>query len=192
MCRDKGKSPTVIDRRYKKQADLSEPAFVRKLALMMRRSLAISTILLAFAASAPADSPAEQKTAADIQSPGATVVHLWAPWCPNCLNELKSGGWTKMIKDHPQVKFLFVSVWNSGEDGAAMLKKFGVEGPNVVVLADPGPRTGDKIKQFAGLPLSWIPTTWIFKGGQMRYAMNYGEMRFSVLDQFLQDVDSKW
>jgi hypothetical protein len=136
---------------------------------------------------------AEEVALSETRAPTPTVIHLWAPWCPNCLNELKSGGWTKMIKDHPQVKFLFVSVWNGGEDGAAMLKKFEIGGqPNVVILADPGPRTGDTIKQFAGVPLSWIPTTWIFKGGQMRYAMNYGEMRFSILGQFLQDVDSKW
>ena len=65
--------------------------------------------------------------------------------------------------------------------------------PNVVVLADPGPRTGPaKIHQFEGLPVSWIPTTWVFKGGNLRYALNYGEMRFPVLQQFLQDTDSAW
>lgn len=171
---------------------MSEAVFVLKL-FGMRQCLGIFLLTVASIASLLADSPAEQKALAEIQSPGTTVVHLWAPWCSNCLSELKSGNWIKTIKEHPQVKFLFVSVWNEGEDGAAMLKKYEVEGqPNVIVLADPGPRKGDKIKQFAGLPLSWIPTTWIFKGGQMRYAMNYGEMRFSVLDQFLQDVDSKW
>jgi hypothetical protein len=51
--------------------------------------------------------------------------------------------------------------------------------PNVTILADPGPRRGEnKIKQLAGLPLSWIPTTWIYKGGDLRYALNYGEVRF--------------
>jgi thiol-disulfide isomerase/thioredoxin len=149
--------------------------------------------LIALFSSAYAASPAEEKTVAEIKTPTTTVVHLWAPWCPNCLNELKSGGWTKVIKDHPQVNFLFVSVWNGGEDGAAMLKKYNVEGlPNVTILADPGPRTGNKIKEFAGMPLSWIPTTCIFKGGQLRYAMNYGELHFPVLEQFLQDVDAKW
>lgn len=159
----------------------------------MRRSLAVFASLIAFVASAYAASPAEDKTVEEIKAPTTSVVHLWAPWCGNCLSELKSGNWVKTIKEHPQVKFLFVSVWDNGDDGTAMLKKYEIEGqPNVIILADPGPQTGDKIKQFAGLPLSWIPTTWIFKGGQMRYAMNYGEMRFSVLDQFLQDVDSKW
>ena len=34
--------------------------------------------------------------------------------------------------------------------------------------------------------------TWIFKGGSLRYAMNYGEMRFPVLQQFLEDTNAKW
>jgi hypothetical protein len=83
---------------------------------------------------------------------------------------LKSGGWTKAVKDNPGVKFYFVSVWNSGEDGRAMLTKYEIaQQPNVTILADPGPRGADHIKKFAGLPLSWIPTTWIFKGGDLRY-----------------------
>ena len=98
-----------------------------------------------------------------------------------------------MVKENPQVKFYFVSVWNGGEDGHAMLQKFQiVDQPNVTILADPGPRTGNKIKQFAGLPLSWIPTTWIYKGGDLRYALNYGEIRFDVLRQFIEDSNSEW
>jgi len=99
-----------------------------------------------------------------------------------------------MVKDNPQVKFYFVSVWNDGQEGSAMLKRFGIgDQPNVTILADSGPRRGDKkIKQFAGLSFSWIPTTWIFKGGELRYALNYGEIRFPVLQQFLEDSKSEW
>ena len=137
--------------------------------------------------------PAETSVSEAIKSPELTVVHLWAPWCSNCLAELKSGGWSKMVKENPQVKFCFVSVWNNGEDGREMLKKYQLaEQPNVVILADPGPRTGNKISQFAGLPVSWIPTTWVFKGGALRYALNYGEVRFPVLQQFLEDSKSEW
>lgn len=146
------------------------------------------------ATSTRAESPAEQNVLAGIKSPESSVVHLWAPWCSNCQAELKSGGWAKMVNENPQVKFYFVSVWNDGQDGRAMLKKFGVaDQSNVTILADPGPRRGDaKIKQFAGLPLSWIPTTWIYKGGDLRYALNYGEVRFPVLQQFLADSQSEW
>ena len=98
-----------------------------------------------------------------------------------------------MVKDNPNVHFYFVSVWSSGEDGAAMLKKFEItDQSNVTILADPGPRGQNHIKQFAGLPLSWIPTTWIYKGGDLRYALNYGEARFPLLQQFLDDSESEW
>ena len=157
---------------------------------MMRLAilLAVATGLL------QAESPAEQKVLAAIKTPDLTVVHLWAPWCSNCQAEWKKGGWLKMVRENPQVKFYFVSVWNNGEDGRAMLQKFQIaDQPNVTILADPGPRKGDgKIKQFAGMPLSWIPTTWIYTGGDLRYALNYGEVRFDVLQQFLDDSKSEW
>ena len=74
-----------------------------------------------------------------------------------------------------------------------MLQKFEIaDQPNVTIVADPGPRGEGHIKQFAGLPLSWIPTTWVFKGGDVRYALNYGEVRFEVLQQFLADSNSEW
>ena len=121
------------------------------------------------------------------------MVHLWAPWCSNCQAELKSGGWTRTVKDNPGVKFYFVSVWNGGEDGRAMLAKYQIaQQPNVTILGDPGPRGADHIKQFVGLPLSWIPTTLIFKGGDLRYALNYGEIRFPVLQQLISDCNSGW
>jgi thiol-disulfide isomerase/thioredoxin len=151
-------------------------------------------IVLLPVASLRAESPAEQAVLAAIKSPQTTIVHLWAPWCSNCQGELKTGGWTKMINANPQVKFCFVSVWNDGQDGRGLLNKFGIaDQPNVTILGDPGPRRGEnKIKQFAGLPLSWIPTTWIYKGGDLRYALNYGEVRFPVLQQFLTDSQSEW
>ena len=160
----------------------------------MKKLLTAGTLFLfALISNGSVASPAEQQVVEAIKSPDLTVVHLWAPWCSNCKAELKSGGWTKMVKENPKVKFLFVSVWNNGDDGRAMLKQYEIaDQPNVVVLSDPGPRGADHIKEFAGMPLSWIPTTWIYKGGDLRYAMNYGEMRFPVLQQFLEDSNSEW
>lgn len=157
----------------------------------MRRVL--SFLALVGAAISLQAAPAEEQVAEAIKAPGLTVVHLWAPWCSNCKAELKSGGWTKMVKDNPGVKFYFVSVWNSGDDGRALLTTYELEQqPNVTILADPGPRGANHIKQFAGLPVSWIPTTWIFKGGDLRYALNYGEIRFSILQQLVADSNSDW
>src|SRR6476660_2407825 len=160
--------------------------------MSMFRLLIFATLLVA--TSLRADAPAVQKILEAIKSPDLSVVHLWAPWCSNCQAELKSGGWLKMAKENPKTRFIFVSVWNNGNDGRAMLEKFGLTNQaNVSITADPGPRTGDaKIKQFAGLPLSWIPTTLIYQGGNLRYALNYGEIRFPVLQQFLADSESEW
>lgn len=140
-----------------------------------------------------ATSSVEVQVAEVVKSNPLTVVHLWAPWCSNCQSEMKSGGWLKAIKENPEVKFYFVSVWNGGDDGRAMLERFEISSQtNVTILADPGPRGADRIKRFLDLPLSWIPSTWIFKGGELRYALNYGEVRFDVLQQFLTDSNSKW
>jgi thiol-disulfide isomerase/thioredoxin len=159
--------------------------------LMFRLSIIMAALLAT--ASLRGESPAEQKISEAIKSTELSVIHLWAPWCSNCQAELKSGGWTKMVKDNPQVKFYFVSVWNGGENGSAMLKKFEIGGqPNVTILSDPGPRGQNHIKQFAGLPLSWIPSTWVYKGGNLRYALNYGEVRFPVLQQLIEDTSSPW
>src|SRR2546421_3245705 len=124
--------------------------------MLLFRLLIFATLLAA--TSLRAESPAEQKIIEAIKSPDLSVVHLWAPWCSNCQAELKSGGWVKMAKTNPQLKIYFVSIWNDGGDGKAMLSKFQIAAPpNVTILAHPRPRRGEaKNKQFARMPLSWI------------------------------------
>src|SRR5262245_40644923 len=116
--------------------------------MSMLRFLILTAVLAT--TSLGAESSAEQQILEASKSSDPCVVHLWAPWCSNCQAELKSGGWLKIARDNPKVKFYFVSVWNNGEDGRALLQKFQItDQPNVTVLADPGPRKGDgKIKQF--------------------------------------------
>jgi len=159
------------------------------------RTLGFSILATLIAARSVRAAPAAEQQVLDaVKAPDVTVVHLWAPWCSNCQAELKSGGWLKMAKENPKTRFIFVSVWDNGNDGRAMLEKFGLANQaNVTITADPGPRTGEaKIKQFAGLPLSWIPTTLVYNGGDLYYALNYGEIRFPVLQQFLADSESEW
>jgi len=158
----------------------------------MRAVLSFLILTVAAAVVRGGDS-AEQQVLEAVKAPSASVVHLWAPWCSNCQAELKSGGWTDLIKKNPTTRFYFVSVWNGGEDGRAVLQKFQIaDQPNVTIVADPGPRGQDHIKQFMGLPVSWIPTTWVYKGGELRFALNYGEIRFPILQQLLTDTDSGW
>ena len=156
----------------------------------------VVAVLAVFVCSMALASPpaAEPQALEAIKADKTSVVHLWAPWCGNCKAELKSGGWTKMINDNPETQFLFVSIWNGGDDGRATLKTHDIGAqPNVMILADPGPRSGpEKLTRFLDLPVSWIPSTWVFKGGELRYALNYGEVRFEVLQQFLEDTKSKW
>ena len=160
----------------------------------MVRLLTVLFLLAAFVStSRAADASAEQTVAEAVKGQTISVVHLWAPWCSNCQHELKSGGWTKIVKDNPSVKFYFVSIWNSGGDGREMLAKYDLaQQPNVNVLADPGPRGAGHIQKFLGLPVSWIPTTWVFKGGDLRYALNYGEIRFPMLQQMITDSGAEW
>jgi thiol-disulfide isomerase/thioredoxin len=165
----------------------------------MTKTLLVCTAALALfvgavSVSHAAPSPVEQQVLELTKEPSLTVVHLWASWCSNCLAEMKSGGWTKMVNENRDTRFVFVSVWNAGDDGRAMLKKFEIgDQPNVTIVADPGPRRGDgKLTRFLDLPVTWIPTTWIYKGGDLRYALNYGEVRFEVLQQFLADSNSEW
>ena len=139
----------------------------------------------------------EKRISDTVRAPGSglQVVHFWAPWCPNCQVEMKNGGWADFIGKNPGTKFTFVALWNKGEDGRAALEKFGVGGQgNVTVVADPNPsRDKDtKTNAFLGLPLTWIPTTWVFKGGKLYYALNYGEVRFPMLQQMLEDSNADW
>jgi len=140
--------------------------------------------------------PIEQQVADAVKSPKLTVVHLWAPWCPNCKAELEDGGWKNFIAAHPEVQFVFVTVRRGDEgDGKPLLAKYGV-GPqkNLQLLVHPnGVRKGEGlVTEFMGLPLTWIPTTWVFREGKLRYALNYGEERFPMLDQLLQDSANEW
>jgi thiol-disulfide isomerase/thioredoxin len=165
---------------------------------MIRRILApaIAAALMACSARA-ADDPAsalEQRLAQATASAKVTVVHFWAPWCPNCRAEFANGGWSGFIAANPGVNFVFVTIW-SPADGREVLEKSGVGAEaNFQLLVHPnGSRArGEKVTELLGLPLSWIPTTWVFRDGKLRYAMNYGELRFGVLQQLVKDSSDSW
>ena len=140
--------------------------------------------------------PVEQEVATIAQAAKPTVVHFWAPWCPNCYGELKNRGWSTFINENPNVNVVFVTSWSGDNgDGRAMLEKLGV-GPqkNFRLLLHPNTsrRDEDKMTSFLGLPVQWLPATWVLREGKVRYALNYGEVRFNILQQLVKDAASKW
>jgi len=161
---------------------------------LLRCLLPLCLLAIAPALRAAVDPTAFDHALADATKSGpVTVVHLWAPWCPNCKNELSDHKWADFIAAHPRVNFIFITVWND-KDGREVLAKNGVGGePNFTLLLHPnGSRRGDRMTTLLGLPVSWIPATWIFEQGEVRYALNYGELRFGMLDQLIKDTTGSW
>ena len=50
----------------------------------------------------------------------------------------------------------------------------------------------ESIQYFMDLPISWVPTTWVFRDRKLCYAINYGEVRFPMLQQMIADTVSAW
>src|SRR5258706_4472971 len=124
--------------------------------------------------------PIENQVAETAKSPRTTVVHFWAPWCPNCYAELKNNGWSKFIDANQDVNFIFVTTWTGDQgDGRAMLAKLGIGAQkNFQLLLNPNTsrQDGEKTESFLGLPLMWLPATWVFREGRLRYALNYVQL----------------
>ncbi|MGA2015456.1 MAG: hypothetical protein ABSH26_00760 [Opitutaceae bacterium] len=138
--------------------------------------------------------PIEQQLADATGSQRVTVVHFWAPWCSNCRGELADGGWSGLIERNPDVSFVFVTIWNPA-DGREVLSKYGVGAQkNFRLLLHPNSsrKRGEKVSEVMGIPISWIPTTWVFRDGKLCYAMNYGMLRFPMLQQLIKDSSDSW
>jgi thiol-disulfide isomerase/thioredoxin len=168
------------------------PTIVQRMKRLFALSILLAAVIPGLCASEPLS--VEQQVAEAVKSPGVTVVHLWAPWCPNCLSELSKNGWSRFLAANPDVNFIFVTIWND-EDGRAVLAKNGVGAQkNFQLYLHPNPSRidGEKMTSFLGLPVTWTPTTWVFRNGRLRYAFNYGELRFLMLQQLLRDTTDKW
>jgi thiol-disulfide isomerase/thioredoxin len=138
--------------------------------------------------------PIEQQVAEVVKSPKVTVIHFWATWCPNCRGELMTGGWKDFITRNPNVNVIFVTVRDE-KSGGAELKRYGIgEQKNFTHLQHPNAsRNPDtEVTSFMGLRVGWVPATWIYRDGKLRYALNYGQIRFPILQQLVEDALPKW
>jgi thiol-disulfide isomerase/thioredoxin len=156
--------------------------------------LAIFAVGWLRAADAPTEA-LEKQVAELIAGPQVTVVHFWAPWCPNCKAEMAPEGWAPFIAANPGVKVVFVCIWHKGQDPLPKLAAAGLGAqPNLLLLTHPNPSRleADRLNAFLGLPLTWVPTTWVYRAGKLRVAFNYGEIRFPVLQQMIDDATNEW
>ena len=122
---------------------------------------------------------------------GVHVVHVWAPWCDNSLNEL-GPVWADAAESHPDASITHVSVWADGDDGADVLRAHGVAG---VAVGVPGPKPAPPERRLTllGLPVTWIPTTWVFnRGGLLATAFNYGEVSADQLAAAVEGARRSW
>jgi thiol-disulfide isomerase/thioredoxin len=146
----------------------------------------------------PAEAPlteAEQTVQALIAEDGVHVVHFWAPWCGNSIAELDAG-WTDLVNANEEVSFTFVTIWNNGNSGEHLLDRYALAG-RITELTQPdnGPSSdkSQRRRAFLGLPVTWIPSTWVFhKNGELAFAMNYGEMPMETIQQLIDATRSRW
>ena len=138
---------------------------------------------------APADIDASLRET--IEAEGVHVVHVWAPWCDNSLHEHGPvwSDWPGLDAD----SVTFVTVWNEGESGAETLRETGVEGVPEVVVPGPKPEKPDRRLRLLGLPVTWIPTTWVFnRGGLLATAFNHGEVSRARLVEAIEAARADW
>ncbi len=136
----------------------------------------------------------EAEVAGIVNGDQVTVVHFWAPWCSNCKEEMRPAGWAKFVNGNPSVKVVFINVWHSGQDPLPKLAaaKLGTQ-PNFLARTHPNASAAaEKMETFLGQPLQWVPTTWVYRNGKLRYALNYGEIRFEMLQQMVKDAERSW
>ena len=123
---------------------------------------------------------------------GVHVVHVWAPWCDNSVNEL-APVWAGAAERHPDASVTHVSVWSDGDDGADVLRAHGVGGGAVLALPGPKPAPPDRRLTLLGLPVTWVPTTWVFnRGGLLATAFAYGEVTADQLAQAVEGAGRSW
>lgn len=133
---------------------------------------------------------AEQAVLDRLGAGGVHLVHFWAPWCPDVLAELE-GGFAEAVARAAErgVHVTFVTMWSEGASGRDVMREHGLP-ESVVEISTVGDGTREdkagRRRHFLGLPMTWIPSTWLFRdGGELAYAFNYGALTGDDLDRAL-------
>ena len=164
--------------------------------LGMKRWLTLGLAVLLWGSGAPLRAETEEEFEARLvkatDSSTPTVVHIWASWCHNCIVEFRDGGWPTFMKENPDIKFIFISTWGSDKDDVGLLGRHGIntkDFPNLEIWRHPNEssREGERAESLLGVRFTWMPTTWVVRDTRMRYAINYGEVRFDMLQQMIKD-----
>ncbi len=135
---------------------------------------------------------AERAVQEMIAGDGVHVVHFWAPWCDNSISEL-SQGWYEVIEDNPEVNVAFVTVWSDGADGADVLQRYAIPDRVLVLTQSDGRAEALRRREFLGLPMTWLPSTWVFhENGRLAFAFNYGEMTMPQLQAAIDAAARDW
>lgn len=140
--------------------------------------------------------PAEKRVKDIVSGDGIHVIHFWAPWCGNSRSELQNG-WYELIgqyQNRKDVTFTFVTIWNDGESGRDRMNQYLIP-PATEEITTPNESSDDELRRkiFLGLPVTWIPTTWVFhQNGQLAYAFNYGELTMDQLRAAIEGAQSDW
>lgn len=124
--------------------------------------------------------------------PDVQLVHFWAPWCDNSIRELPA--WAELRTRRPDVPVAFVTVWNDGQSGADTLATHGLAGLDEIVQTHDGSHDDKdaRRRRFLGLPLTWIPTTWVVRRGVLAFACAYGEMDAATLGTLIEAAERSW
>jgi peroxiredoxin len=100
------------------------------------------------------------------------IVDFWATWCGPCKASMPGMQIAvNKYKSDPNVKFLFIDVWENGDDYLPKVKKFiGDNKYTFDVLVDEKDQSGQQAKVISQFKVDGIPTKFIIDGnGHIRF-----------------------